>query len=105
MLYKTIILESLQENPALYEELRSSKRLLKAMEAYAVELRESHLNWQATLAYRQPGRDPSQIAAEALEWVISEWRERLRSMSPSDADHPPLIAGRTATNSPATPLA
>ena len=35
MLYKTITLELLQEQPELYEQLRSSKRLLPAMDAYA----------------------------------------------------------------------
>ena len=79
MHYKTIVLELLQDRPELYENLRTSKRLLTAMETYAGELRTEHLEMQETLSRRLPGSDPSQIAAEALELAISGLQDRLPS--------------------------
>ena len=40
MMYKTITLELIQEEPALYEALRSRKMLLTALDAYATDLRD-----------------------------------------------------------------
>lgn len=77
MLYKTIVLELIQDRTRFYEELRTSKRLLPSVEAYATDLRETHLAWKATLALRQPGSDPSLIASEALELAIADLLQRL----------------------------
>ena len=55
MLYKTIILELLQERPGLYEQLRCSKRLLPAMDAYAIDLKACHEQWKADLSRTRPG--------------------------------------------------
>ena len=82
-MYKTIALELIQEQPELYEQLRSSKRLLPAMDAYAIELKASHEAWKDRLSQARPGSDPSQIASEALELAIEELRDRLPSASPS----------------------
>ena len=79
MHYKSIVLELLQDRPELYENLRSSKRLLTAMEAYAGELRAEHLEMQKTITRRRPGGNPNQIAAEALEMAIGELQDRLPS--------------------------
>lgn len=84
MLYKTITLELIRENPALYERLRSSKRLLPAMDAYAIELKAGHEQWKEAMAQRNPGSEPSQIASEALELAIQDLRDRLPCESPSD---------------------
>lgn len=40
--YKTFVLEMLQEKPEIYKRLRTSKRLLPAMETYAAALKTSH---------------------------------------------------------------
>ena len=72
MQYKTIALELIQEQPELYEQLRSSKRLLPAMDAYAIELKASHEAWKDQLGQAKPGSDPSQIASEAMELAIQE---------------------------------
>ena len=88
MQYKTIALELIQEQPELYERLRSSKRLLPAMDAYAIELKASHEAWKDQLGQAKPGSDPSQIAAEALELAIEELRDRLPSASPRDEAEP-----------------
>ncbi len=39
MLYKTITLELIHEQPELYEHLRSGKRLLPAMDSYSIDLK------------------------------------------------------------------
>ena len=84
MHYKTIVLELIRENPDLYEQLRWSKRLLPAMDAYAIELKDSHEAWKEQLAQAMPGSDPRQIASEAMEMAIQELQDRLPSASPAD---------------------
>ena len=87
MQYKTIALELIQEQPTLYEQLRSSKRLLPAMDAYAIDLKTSHERWKQAIAGKRPSSDPSQIASEALELAIEELRDRLPSEStPNEAE-------------------
>lgn len=79
MQYKTITLGLLQDRPTFYEQLRSSKRLLPAMESYAIELKASHEAWKKAIARKYPGSHPSQVASEALELAIQEIRDRLPS--------------------------
>ena len=81
MHYKTITLELLQEEPDLYERLRGGKRLLPAMDAYSIDLKARHEAWEETIARKQPGSDPRQVAAEALELAIQELRDRLLCVS------------------------
>jgi hypothetical protein len=88
MHYKTITLELLREQPALYEQLRSSKRLLPAMDAYAIDLKASHETWKDRFGQARPGRDSGQIASEALELAIEELKDRLASASPKDEAEP-----------------
>jgi len=90
MEYRTITLGLIQENPELYEELRSTKRLLPAMDAYAIDLKAFHEGWMEHLSELRPNSDPSQIASEALELAIDELRESLPSDSPANADGPTL---------------
>lgn len=86
MHYKTIVLELLQENPSLYEKLRSGNMLLTAMDAYAIDLKASHEAWKGLLAKENPGSDPRQIAAEAMELAIQEIQTSL--FCESEADEP-----------------
>jgi hypothetical protein len=88
MLYKTIALEMMQENPELYERLRSSKRLLTAMDAYAIELKASHDMWKEQLGQANPNSDPRQTAIEAMELAVQELRDRLPSASPATETEP-----------------
>lgn len=83
MQYKTITLELIQEMPALYEQLRSTKRLLPAMDDYAIGLKASHQRWKYWIIRTHPGSDPSQIASESLEMAIEDLRSRLRSACPT----------------------
>ena len=88
-LYKTIVLELLQENPGTYEPLRSTKRLLPAMEAYALDLKKSHERWKEQLVQARPGSDVSQmISSEALELAIEDLRDRLLCASPREEAEP-----------------
>lgn len=86
--YKTIALEMIHDQPELYERLRSSKRLLPAMDAYAIDLKGRHEHWKAQLGRRHPGSDPRQVAAEALELAIEDLRRRLRSASTASDEEP-----------------
>jgi hypothetical protein len=86
--YKTIILEMLQEQPELYEQLRSTKRLLPTLDAYAIELKAMHEACKGRLRRARPGSDPSQVASEALELAIEELRDRLPCGSPKDEAEP-----------------
>ncbi len=84
MQYKTIVLELLQQRAELHEQLRKTRRLLPTLESYARELRDSHLAWKTSLSEANPGRDPSQIASEALEMALKELEDRLPPASPPD---------------------
>lgn len=79
--YKTITLELIQSQPELYERLRSSKMLLPAMDAHAIELKASHETWKDRLSQESPDSDPSQIASVAMELATAELQERLSSES------------------------
>lgn len=77
MQYKTIVLEMLHDQPYLYEELRSSKRLLTAMESYAQELKAIHEACKKQLVQSSPQADYRLIESEALELAIQALLERL----------------------------
>lgn len=81
MQYKTIALELIQEQPELYERLRSSKMLLTATDAYSIELKASHEMWKEQFSQSMPGNDQRQIASEAMELAIQDLRDRLPSGS------------------------
>ena len=67
MLYKTIVLQLLEQNPQIYEPLRRQRQMLPALEYYANELKTLHQAWKEILVKAVPGSDPDQIASEALE--------------------------------------
>ena len=88
MLYKTIVLELLQNRPKLYHQLRSQRMLLPTMERYASELKASHEAWKERLTQAKPGSDPSQIASEAMEFALQELENYLPTESPPDDNEP-----------------
>jgi hypothetical protein len=88
MLYKTIALELLQDRPQLYEELRSTKRLLPTLETYAIELKDLHQQWKARLRQARPNIDPTRLANEALELATEQFQARLPSESQTDEANP-----------------
>jgi hypothetical protein len=72
MLFKTIVLELLQQRPQMHEQLRKERKLLATLELYARELKTSHEGWKEVLGQAKPGSEPSQIASEALEIAFQE---------------------------------
>jgi hypothetical protein len=87
MLYKTIVLELLQERPQMHEKLRQERQLLATVNRYSKELMASHEELKQQLTQAKPGYDPAQIASQAMELAIQELIERLPSEStPSDEE-------------------
>ncbi len=82
MQYKTIILQLLQQHPAMHEQLRKDRTLLPTLERYANQLKIRHETWKDHLSQAKPGSDPSQIASEALEMALKELENCLPSESP-----------------------
>jgi hypothetical protein len=87
MHYKTIVLELLQQRPAIYEPLRSRRMLLPAVERLASELKAGHEAWKESLTQERPG-SPSQIASEALELALQELEGSLPPASSPAEDDP-----------------
>lgn len=79
MLYKTIILELLEQNPVLHEQLRKNHILLATMDLYATALASRHQDWERQIAHARPGSNQKQIASEALELAVEEMNDWLAS--------------------------
>ena len=88
MLYKTIVLELLEQNPQIHDQFRRQRLLLPALELYSQNLKTSHEAWQAQLLQRKPASDPKQIASEALELALKDLESHLPSESLPEADEP-----------------
>jgi hypothetical protein len=84
MHYKTIVLELLRERTELHEQLRLTRRLLPTLETCSQELKASHQSWMETLRAANPGSDPIQIEAEAMELAVKELQDRLPSVLPAE---------------------
>lgn len=69
MLYKTTVLALLESHPALYRQLRLSRRLMQEMDRYAGEMRTAHLLWM----------DAGMNSSEALEKATTEIESRIAS--------------------------
>lgn len=104
MLYKTMILELLQQRPEIHDQLRKKRKLLMTMEHYAKELKTSHQAWIELLSQIRPGSDRSQLSSEALEIALKELEDRLPNASPPDAsDRQFLDAAMLFIRKPRTP--
>ncbi len=88
MQYKSIILELLQQQPALHSRLRRSGALLTVMEACAKELKTRHEAWKEHLSEGQTDIDRGQIAKAAIEFALQEVESRLRTAFPADDQKP-----------------
>lgn len=84
MLYKTIILELIQNRPELYEQMRQQRMLMPTVNRLAGELKARHLAWKQELQSTRPGSD-YQIASEALESAVKELEDRLSAASEEEA--------------------
>ena len=84
MQYKTIALELIQENSALYEKLRAGKMLLTAMDAYAIDLKAAHEKWKERLSV-EPTRAATRGRSRPKRW---SWRfRRSRTVYPPHRQH------------------
>ncbi len=89
MLYKTMVLELLQQRPEVHEQLRRQRMVLPVLNYYAGELKSLHEAWQQHLAETRPGTSPNQTASEALEIALKEIKDCLPSApSQPDSAHP-----------------
>jgi hypothetical protein len=86
MLYKTMVLGLLEQNPELHRQLRVRRTLLPTLNRLAAELRDRHADLSEVFARTRPGCGPAQAAAEALEVALRELEGRLPPASPSDAE-------------------
>jgi hypothetical protein len=84
MLYKTIMLQLLEQHTKRYEQLRSQRNLLTALDQYASQLRSRHLAWKEHLAQTKPDSDESQLASEALELALHDMQTLLLCESEPD---------------------
>jgi hypothetical protein len=87
MQYKTICLQLLQDQfPRLHRNLQTSRNLLTSLDHYATHLKSAHEAWKARLAETHPSADRDQIASEALEMAIEDFRASLPPESEENAD-------------------
>lgn len=84
MHYKTIVLELLEQRPEIQAPLMKERKLLQAVEAYALQLKANHETWNEQLARTKPESDPQQINSEALELAIQDLERSLFSELPQE---------------------
>jgi hypothetical protein len=96
MLYKTIVLELIQQSPVLYDQLLKNRVMLPTLNHYAWELKTRHEAWKGILFQTKPGSDESQIASEALEFALKELEDSLATASPPDESEPISIEAAMA---------
>jgi hypothetical protein len=77
MLYKTIVLELLQQRPALHERLRRNRMLLAMLEQLSRELKVRHEAVKTQLAQSMPQREAMPIASEAMEIALQDLEDSL----------------------------
>lgn len=105
MQYKTIVLEMLQDRPALHQQLRSTRTLFQALDEYASALKTSHTRWMEQLRGQRPGSEESQLSSEALELALEDLQESLPPESAADEGEGPSLDGAMAFLSRHTPSA
>lgn len=75
-MYKTIVLQLLENQRELFAELQRQRKVLPTMERCARELKELHESWKDLLSRRRPWSDPIQIASDAMEIALGELQNR-----------------------------
>jgi hypothetical protein len=87
MLYKTMVLELIEQRPQMHAQLKHQHKLLLALELYANELKTRHDAWKEMLWQANPESSERQIATEALERALKELEAALPSVSlPEESD-------------------
>ncbi len=81
MLYKTVVLDLIQQDRRFYRNLKRTRRLMATIDCLSQELRQSHLAWKAELQDLNPQAIPNLISSEAFEHALQEIQNRLRFVS------------------------
>jgi hypothetical protein len=84
MLYKTIVLQLLEDHPQLRDRFQKYHQMLPTLEFYAETLKTGHETWTERLLQARPESDPTQIASEAMELAIAGLEARLPAESRAD---------------------
>ena len=95
-MYKTIVLELLQQYPEIHEQLRRNRTLLATLNLYASQLKASHETWTDRLSQAKPGSCENQLASEALELALRELEDCLASGLPPNGSGPASLDGAMA---------
>jgi hypothetical protein len=82
MHYKTIVLELLEQRPEIRDPLMKERKLLQAVETYALELKAKHEAWKEQLSHTKSDSDQAQITREALELAIEDLERSFSSALP-----------------------
>jgi hypothetical protein len=88
MQYKTIVLNLLEQRPAIYEQLRTTRTLLATLDHLAGALKAGHEACKSRIVQTRPDSDPSQIASEALEMALQELEGALPPASSAEQGDP-----------------
>ncbi len=91
MLYKTMLLEMIQQRPTLYDQLLSQRKLREALDSYAAELSHRHAAWEEVIRSTPLAASPSQIASAALELALQDL-ERMMSEETAEQEELSLAA-------------
>lgn len=84
MLYKTMVLDLIQQHPEIHDQLLINRMLLPTVEVYAQALSIRHDEWKAMLSEAKPESNDKQIASAALELALKELEHRLAIGSPPE---------------------
>ncbi len=72
MLYKTILLELLEQHPNYLDQLRRTRQIMPWLVETAFELQARHAEWNRVFFKQNPGSIPGRFSSEALEIAIRE---------------------------------
>jgi hypothetical protein len=104
MLYKTIVLELLQQVEEIYSLLLRRRTMMPTLDRYAVELKDIHQAWIDRLTRQSPAGDTTLLGSEALELAIRDVQNRLRiEFQPDDGTS--FLDGAIANGRNPTPIA
>lgn len=95
-MYKTIVLELLQQRPEIHDQLIRNRTLLPTLNLYASQLKANHETWKDRLSQARPGTGESQLASEALEIALQELEDCLTSGLPPNESGPLSLDGAMA---------
>jgi hypothetical protein len=89
MQYKTIVLEFFKEShPDAHDRLQRDRKLLRTINAYAVDLKAKHKAWMNALRSTEMVTHPSQLSGTALELALEDLQNSLQHEFGTDESEP-----------------